>query len=186
MIQATFPVLVAMMVIAVTSILFFWNQTREPKKVGIDASTMTDPCHLYHAPPPPPPDPSAQPKALPMAPSNWFDMPSWQQDLYERPKAPPKAPPIWAQVQPPPNPTAVGTAKVVANHEVPEAVDHSNVPWKAPPKVPPFEKKGLTEVYVTQHGDCAHVSAKCPTLTRSTLIKKSICKVCGQGTRAGP
>jgi hypothetical protein len=150
----------AMVVIAVTSVLFVWNQTSKPKvapkaeeKVGIDASTMTDPCQRYLAPLPPPPDPSAQPKALPKAPPNWAHLPPPQQDLYEQPKALPKAPPSWAPLPPPPNPIVT---------------------------------TGLTEVYVTEFGECAHVSAKCPTLFKSTLIRKRICARCGQGTRAGP
>jgi hypothetical protein len=130
----------AMVVIAVTSVLFVWNQTSKPKvapkaeeKVGVDASTMTDPCHRYLAPLPPPPDPFAQPKGLPKAES--------------------KAPPSWAAPLPPP----------------PD----------------PIVTRGLTEVYVTEFGECAHVSAKCQTLFKTHIIRKRICARCGQGTRAG-
>jgi hypothetical protein len=44
---------------------------------------------------------------------------------------------------------------------------------------------GLTEVWVTEFREIAHLSTTCGSLSNKFAIRKRICPQCGQNTRAG-
>jgi hypothetical protein len=180
----------AIIVIAVTCAWLAWNTTSKPEKapkapkaqevpkeenkVGVDASTATDPCR-YDPPP------------LPF---------SLQQF-----RGVPKAPPAWAAPLPPPPDMTMawaGLAYVYVTElgdcaHFSQDCEHLSNKYAlrkrlcrncARPVIAGVVlPSDITEIFVTERYEIAHMTTKCGTLSTKYVIRKRICPQCGQQKR---